>query len=173
MSPGTKKLILGGVILGALVALVVAGVFSYVLVVAPHMVHQPHLRAFEAVMPLPPEGSLTVETQGYSTPSPEHPGLNPLQKNSANIERGATYYGYYCLQCHGENGRGHGPVGESYMPVPADLTRAEVQGLEDGRLLRRMLLGTGHEPVLSGIVPADHRWYLVLYVHSLAGKGNQ
>jgi mono/diheme cytochrome c family protein len=36
---------------------------------------------------------------------------------------GATLYHQYCASCHGEDGRGHGPV-EPYLTVkPADLTR--------------------------------------------------
>ena len=30
-------------------------------------------------------------------------------------------------------------------------------------IIRAMLAGTGHEPVLNRVVLPDHRWYLVLY----------
>ena len=59
-------------------------------------------------------------------------------------------------------------MGESYIPVPADLRSAKVRRYRDGELLRAMLKGKGHEPVLEQVVPVRHRWYLVLYVRSLA-----
>jgi hypothetical protein len=35
-------------------------------------------------------------------------------------------------------------------------------------LLRMMLTGAGHEPVLGYTVLPEHRWYLVLFLRSLA-----
>ena len=66
---------------------------------------------------------------------------------------------------------GNGPVGESYFPAPADLRTGKVSHYSDGRLLRAMLTGIGHEPVLERVVPPRHRWCLVLYVRSLAQGG--
>ena len=35
---------------------------------------------------------------------------------------GAALYRVYCVSCHGETGRGDGPVAASLVPPPADLT---------------------------------------------------
>jgi hypothetical protein len=53
------------------------------------------------------------------------------------------------------------------MPSPTDLHAPKVLKMSDGELLRAMLLGVGHEPVLSRVVFPEHRWYLVGYVRTL------
>jgi len=88
---------------------------------------------------------------------------NPLSDTPENVARGAVYYQYYCVFCHGETGNGDGLVGESYVPTPADLGQAKFATYSDGELLRACLLGTGHAPVLERVVAPEHRWYLVLY----------
>lgn len=82
-------------------------------------------------------------------------------------DRGKVYYNYYCVFCHGENGQDDGPVGYSYMPGPTDLHAPRIVEMTDGDLMRAMLLGIGHEPVLSRIVHPDHRWYLLSHVREL------
>jgi hypothetical protein len=141
----------------------------------PHMKYQAHLRAYDAQMPLPPEGSVPTVPSGYEVPTTQQakslksPLANP---SAADLKRGQTYYGYYCLMCHGDQGDGDGPVGESYMPVPANLRTSRVHDMSDGDLLRAMLTGYGHEApdgksVLGYTIPPEHRWYLVMYVREL------
>jgi hypothetical protein len=83
------------------------------------------------------------------------------------------YYGYYCVFCHGETGRGDGLVGRSYVPRPTDLTAPSVQNLSDGALYGAMLAGTGHEPVLGYVVLPEALWYIVAYVRHLPGRGGE
>lgn len=62
------------------------------------------------------------------------------------LDIGREYYVQYCASCHGERGRGDGPVAGVLDPKPADLTRiaarrggrfpaAEVSKIIDGRSL--------------------------------------
>ncbi|GAB7028210.1 c-type cytochrome [Geotalea toluenoxydans] len=148
--------------------LIVAGLFGLVLYNGPRMQIQQHLRAYQWVQPPPVDGVVPV-TLPEQLPSMEAaPAVrNPLPDTAENRQRGRVYYHYYCIFCHGNEGAGNGPVGESYMPVPADLRSKRVTRYGDGDLLRNMLLGIGHEPVLEGVVPPRHRWYLVTYVRSL------
>lgn len=141
----------------------------------PDMEVQPNIRSFEAAMPVSPEGTAPVEPWPYAVPGEAQAArlTNPLAATAENVARGAVYYGYYCAFCHGANGDGNGPVGESYVPRPADLRAAKIQGYSDGKLLRAMLMGTGHEPVLTYVVHPEHRWYVVLYVRSLGTAGRR
>lgn len=166
-----KKALIAAAIL--LPILIIGSLFSYVLYQGPRMKEQAHLRAFQAPAPLPPPGTVTVQPPPNLLPeAAEAAGLkNPLSGTPEDLERGKVYYQYYCLFCHGEGGGGNGPVGESYMPAPADLRTPRVRGYGDGQLLRAMLTGVGHEPVLEQVVPARHRWYLVLYVRELGRQG--
>ncbi len=155
-------------ILGAIAILVaVLGAISvgYLLFVGPRMRTQPNIRSFQARMPLTPPGVVPVRD-----PVPRLPSLlevknlkNPLKPTKENIARGKVYYTYYCSFCHGDTGRGDGPVGQSYTPKPTDLNSPEIKSYSDGRLLHAILAGPGHEPVLHRVILPDHRWYLVLY----------
>ena len=147
----------------------VVGAAFYLLFTGPRMLVQAHIQAFQAPMPPPPRGVLAAESPIPLPSAQEAVGLtNPLASNMTNLERGKVYYGYYCLACHGADGAGDGPVGQSYVPRPKDLRTARVRAFSDGELLRAMLTGTGHEPVLERVVAPEHRWYLELHVRSFA-----
>jgi hypothetical protein len=160
----TWRLLIAGV------AAVGAGVTVFLLLfIGPRMYDQPHIRAFQAEFPKMPAGVVPLSNPVFPMPTAAEAKAmkNPLPDTEANRARGKTYYDYYCVSCHGDKGDGNGPVGESYVPVPTDLRAAKVQAYADGPLLRAMLAGTGHEPVLSQVIHPEHSWYLVLYVRSL------
>jgi hypothetical protein len=148
-----------------------AGIYFTIMFQGPRMQVQPHIRAYQQTMPLPPKGIVPVERDRYEVPSASQArGMkNQLPDTLTIRRRGKVYYNYYCVFCHGENGQGDGPVGYGYMPVPADLHAPKVLGMSDGDLMRAMLLGIGHEPVLPRIVSPEHRWYLVSYIR-MVGK---
>ncbi|WP_243369930.1 cytochrome C [Geotalea sp. SG265] len=160
-----KKLFAALVIVAGMI---VAGLFCLVLYKGPRMTVQHHFRAYQTVQPPPVEGTVPVNLP-EQLPTEESAATvrNPLPDTAENRQRGRVYYDYYCVFCHGKKGAGNGPVGESYMPAPADLRSQRIANYRDGDLLRNMLLGIGHEPVLERVVPPKHRWYLVLYVRSL------
>jgi cytochrome c553 len=167
MSGGTRWLFL----LAAAV-LVMVSAAAYLMMAGPRMYEQAHIREFQAVMPPAPAGSVPVEDWPPPLPSSAEAAhqSSPLELTAANAARGRAYYSYYCLFCHGESGAGDGPVGESYVPRPADLRSAKIAAYSDGELLRASLLGTGHEPVLERVVRAQQRWYLVAYLRQLQGQ---
>ncbi|WP_136524251.1 c-type cytochrome [Geomonas ferrireducens] len=139
-----------------------AVVFGWILVRGPRMTVQHHIREFQMVLPGPAQGSVSVRPMAASEGVMEGPRATP-----ALLAQGRVYYDYYCLFCHGSAGAGDGPVGNSYVPRPADLRRPSVGAYLDGELLHRMLTGTGHEPVLERVVPQRHRWPLMLYLRAL------
>jgi mono/diheme cytochrome c family protein len=182
-----KKWIMLFVVVG-----VALGVFTSLIMTGPEMKSQPNIRAYQARVPLPPAGVVPVSAPGTAHDVEPTAGLpssaeaaalqNPLRATPENLTRGRTYYQYYCLACHGEAGDGNGPVGQSFLPPPADLRSAKLRSLKDGELLRAMFTGVGHQPeaatqarapvphepsVLEYIVLPEHRWYLVLYIRSL------
>lgn len=152
--------------IASFVVLIAAGTTAYLLFTGPRMFVQPNIREYQAVMPSIPHGSVPVSGAFEPLGEKEKVGklTNPLPSTPENIAQGKTYYGYYCVFCHGDNGDGFGPVGFSYVPVPADLRTQKTQSLSDGLLLYAMLTGTGHDPVLQRIVLPQYRWYLVLYI---------
>ena len=149
----------GGILLG--------GLFISEFFFGPRMQVQPYYLPFETEMPMPPEGIVPIEI--WPSLPPENPmtEATPPETTEENLKRGRIYYHYYCLFCHGVTGDGNGPVGQSYMPAPTNLHSDKVQQAGDLELLRAMLTGRGHEPVLERVVPPDHRWHLVLYLRHL------
>lgn len=124
----------------------------------PRMIEQPHLRGYDMRLATLPAGTVTLERPAKVAFVPSTP---------QTLARGKVYYGYYCLACHGHRGDGNGPVGESYLPKPADLRRPQVGSYSDQQLLDAMIDGTGHEPAMAYTVRPEHRGYLVAYVRSL------
>jgi mono/diheme cytochrome c family protein len=150
--------------------LLVGALFLFLLYEGPRMTVQHHIRDFQMSIPNIPVGTQAVHPPDRLPSSSQAAQLkNPLAGSAENLAKARVYYGYYCVFCHGDNAAGDGPVGQSYIPRPADLRQGKVAALRDGELLRSMLTGTGHEPVLERVVPPEHRWYLVLYLRSLAG----
>lgn len=157
-------------------ALLVGFLFGYVLYQGPRMKVQHHIRDFQMSLPNIPAGTVAArppERMPSSGQAPQAPPTaqtpKPLPKTADNLARGRVYYHYYCVFCHGDLGAGDGPVGESYTPKPADLRAVKSAVRGDADLLRAMLTGLGHEPVLERIVPPEHRPYLVLFLRSLEG----
>lgn len=150
-----------------------AVVFGCLLVRGPRMTVQHHLREFQLELPAPPPGTVAVTPWSEPAPAPGDAAAlaSPLPATRATLTQGGVYYGYYCLFCHGPAGAGDGPVGDSFVPRPADLRLPKTAAYSDGELLRAMLTGVGHEPVLERVVPAAHRWPLLHYLRSLNRRG--
>lgn len=147
---------------------------GYTLVMGPRMRIQTNVRTYQAEVPALPEGVVPVGSPDVA-PYPRAPGgeqsaamTSPVSATPESLERGKVYYQYYCVFCHGDPGDGNGPVGQSYVPKPTDLRTPKIGAYSEGKMLRAMLVGVGHEPVLEKVVPPEHRWCLVQYVRSLA-----
>jgi mono/diheme cytochrome c family protein len=152
--------------------LLFGALFLFILYQGPRMTVQHHIRDYQMVMPAPVSGVVPVTPPERLPAVSQLAGMkNPLQPTPQNLATAQVYYTYYCVFCHGDAGGGNGPVGASYVPTPADLRAPKVAGYRDGDLLRAMLTGVGHEPVLERVVPPEARWYLVLFVRSLGKQG--
>ena len=157
------------VLIGALAA---AAVALYLMFSGPRMRTQPKIMPYQAVLPAMPAGVVPVRLAPPTVPSQESivQLRNPLRNTEQTRQTGGIYYGYYCVFCHGADGRGDGPVGRSYAPAPTDLTLPRVAALSDGALYRAMLTGVGHEPVLAYVIDPRMHWYLVSYVRYLQAQ---
>jgi hypothetical protein len=151
-------------------ALVAGGsLVAWAVLHGPRMWVQPNVRAFQAQVPQMPAGVVPAIAPATAPSVVEAQAMvNPLTLTPENVARGDIYYQYYCLYCHGVHGDGNGYVGQSYIPKPTDFRDPAIQTYTDGELLRAMLLGVGHAPILEQVVLPEHRWYLVLYTRYLA-----
>jgi mono/diheme cytochrome c family protein len=97
---------------------------------------------------------------------------NPLQYSKASLERGAQAYGYYCVHCHGPKADGNGTVGQSFAPLPTDLSSSSVQVQGDGDLYAKIRMGFKRHPRLFTTVSNKDAWAVVIYIRSLKGKAD-
>lgn len=151
-------------LLGAFAALTCAGC-------GPHMIDQASIKPYERKMPDMPAGTVPIQGRLQTiTLQQSKLTANPVAATPVNLKNGQIFYGYYCIMCHGDKGDGNGPVGQSYVPKPTDLSSSTVTSMTDGQLYYAMLDGIGHSPVLMTTVLPEHRWPLVLYVRTFAKK---
>jgi mono/diheme cytochrome c family protein len=95
---------------------------------------------------------------------------NPRQYSKASVEQGAQAYAYYCVQCHGPKADGNGTVGQSFVPLPADLASEPVQAQSDGELYAKIRLGFKRHPRLFTTLFEEEGWALINYIRSLNRK---
>ena len=145
----------------------------------PRMRQQISIKPYSRQMPAMPTGSvpttgrlrtLTASATPLLTKKGPHPSPLLTKEGQGVVANGRIYYSYYCLMCHGARGDGNGPVGQSYVPKPTDLSSNAVTKLTDGELYAKMLHGVGHDPVMDQTVPLARRRQIVAYVRSLAGR---
>ncbi len=96
---------------------------------------------------------------------------NPMQLTAASIERGEDRYQIYCLVCHGDTGRGDGPVAAA-LPVGLvrDLTELRMRAVSDGWLYAVVTHGFGAlMPEYGSKIRGEDRWHVVNYLRVLQG----
>jgi len=97
--------------------------------------------------------------------------VNPVPKSPESLARGREMYELHCLVCHGEQGRGNGPVGQKFVPQPMELNLDYVQLQPDGQLFYTISHGSIAMPFYRQAVPAEDRWHLVNFIKEVFGEG--
>jgi mono/diheme cytochrome c family protein len=87
-----------------------------------------------------------------------------------DLRAGRTIYAERCLSCHGEWGRGDGPVGRMLLPPPRDLASA-LRGMGESELLRVVRDGRGTMPAFGPALSDGELRQVLLYVRNLARSG--
>lgn len=91
---------------------------------------------------------------------------NPLVANTENIEAGKLQYERFCQHCHGETGKGDGPVAKAYKGVPVYSSDA-LKTVNDGHIYHTITHGKGRMWPHGSQISSQNRWKIVLYVHEL------
>jgi mono/diheme cytochrome c family protein len=97
--------------------------------------------------------------------------VNPVPKSPESLARGRQMYERHCLVCHGEQGRGNGPVGQKFVPQPMELNLDYVQLQPDGQLFYTISHGSIAMPFYRQAIPAEDRWHLVNFIKEVFGEG--
>ena len=118
------------------------------------------------VMPdgtLPATGGELPMTREYMTVH-EH---NPLKSTPEDLAKGRDLYAVDCAPCHGDNGKGEGPVAHLLKTKPKDLIGGVSKDLPDGYIYGTIRDGGIAMPSYNDAMSAHERWQVVLFVRSL------
>lgn len=134
----------------------------------------PAIRPYK--MPLmPPEGAVPIGgVEHVPVATPQNLAFlnamtNPVQRTAASLERGRNRYEIYCVPCHGETGRGDGPVAPSLANAVRNLTDSTQARRSDGWIYSVFRNGFGLMPEYGSKLTAEDRWSIVHYVRQLQG----
>ena len=113
---------------------------------------------------------------GYAVSRAAYPGVidsmaslqNPVTADARSLHNGRMYYSINCAVCHGDLGKGNGPVTKYGAYVPP-LVGASAEGRTDGYIWGMLRNGRGGMPSYNRIEEMD-RWDVVNYVRGLQGK---
>jgi predicted CXXCH cytochrome family protein len=116
------------------------------------------------------ETALARTLRNYSIPGAARKEKNPLKPTPQNVRDGRDAFVAKCQTCHGHDGSGLTPVGQSLNPRVPDLRAAPTQNLTDGEI--HYIIENGVE--LTGMpawgnphqVQKVDGWKLVLYIRS-------
>jgi len=95
------------------------------------------------------------------------PASEPVPATSDSLQRGQVLFDINCALCHGQEGKGDGPLSGFFSPKPADLTSDRVQGLSDDELFLVITQGRGLMPSLAENLSVAERWDVINHVRSL------
>jgi mono/diheme cytochrome c family protein len=135
------------------------------------MYDQESVRTYEKKMPDTPPGTIPI-SGGVEVLSRTEPKdlKNPVSPTAAAVSQGKGAYFNFCVQCHGPGADGNGTVGQSFAPLPTNLTDPQVLDQSDGELFFKISLGFGRHPALASTVSEPDRWAIIHYLRSVKGK---
>ncbi len=97
-------------------------------------------------------------------------GKNPIPSSAAVLAKGKAAFMDNCAQCHGESGRGDGPMSGMLKEPPADLTNPTKLGpLTDGEIF--WSITKGRPPVMPAFeskLSNQDRWSVVNFLRDLS-----
>ena len=149
----------------------VALLFSYDIVAVDFdsfMENQPSIGYEEGPRLLPPEEAVPVSRPLYAEQGTDME--NPVPADEVSLQRGEILFDLNCAVCHGENGRGDGPVTRFWKEdarPPADLTSERASSYSDGVISAFITQGIGAMPPLRENLNERQRWDVINFVRYL------
>ncbi len=137
----------------------------------------PHNRN-QSGMRVPPEGTAAMNREVYLYKGDPEAAANNLTNKEVQDEAfyklGEKHYKNYCYVCHGEQGKGNGPVADKFQGVkPPSLLSDKVRAMKDGQIYHIITDGQGVMGAYINQMPwSKDRWAVVTYVRKLQKENN-
>lgn len=116
-----------------------------------------------------PKGS--VPLQGLDIIPGEFP-VNPVPADEVSLQRGEILYGIHCALCHGDGGRGDGPLSGYFSRTPEILSSPRTTAEFDGTVYLMILQGVGEMPALAENLTVRERWDVINYIRTFASESD-
>jgi len=114
----------------------------------------------------PPQMRMLDKKQ-LTVPPAFHALMNPVPADKNSVARGQLLFAQNCAFCHGPQGYGNGPVGQVFMPTPANLTGETVKRENDGDLFYKIRIGQATMPSFANRLSTKDIFDLINYIRSL------
>lgn len=135
----------------------------------------PHHRD-QSGMRVPPEGTAAMNREVYlykGDPEGAAKNLtNPETLNAEFYKLGEKHFKNYCFVCHGEQGKGDGPVADKFQGIkPPSLLSEKVRNMKDGQIFHIITDSQGVMAAYINQMPwSKDRWAVVAYVRKLQAE---
>ena len=96
---------------------------------------------------------------------------NPYRGTPDVLERGKALYQIYCMVCHGETGKGDGPIAAK-IPPPTSYLTDRLLAYPPGRMFHIITVGSGKMPSYAVQLAPDERWQVITYVRKVLQRLN-
>jgi mono/diheme cytochrome c family protein len=90
---------------------------------------------------------------------------NPLHPTPAVLAKGKALYETYCLVCHGEQGKGDGPIAAK-IPPPPSYKSDRLMSYRPGRIFHVITMGANKMPSYAVQLAPEERWQVATYVRA-------
>jgi mono/diheme cytochrome c family protein len=90
---------------------------------------------------------------------------NPYHATPQVLDEGKALFFTYCQVCHGEQGKGDGPI-VGKIPTPPSYTDKRLLEFKPGRIFHVVTMGYNKMPSYASQLSADERWKIITYVRT-------
>ncbi|MGM0644208.1 MAG: c-type cytochrome [Thermodesulfobacteriota bacterium] len=90
----------------------------------------------------------------------------PIKPTQEILEKGKADYMAFCSHCHGRQLSGQGTVGQSFQPLPTDLTGKKAVELTDRELFAVISYGGKKSPALASTMSVKSRRAVIAYLRA-------
>jgi mono/diheme cytochrome c family protein len=92
--------------------------------------------------------------------------MKPIGSTQVLLVKGEKDYRAFCFHCHGPNLDGLGTVGQSFFPLPTNLTNEKTAGMSDAELFAFISYGGKKAPALASSMSVESREAVIRYIRS-------